>query len=284
MRFSKNHGRLRIVPLHRHPAGGSLSHRILYHFENLSLLLIAALAQSIKGKEESEEPVFDLFISDVFETILLSGSLCPIVLVPSGPRMVHRPKTIGLYREKRFSGSRVEDDAAILFLTAEEIRRHGVLVELLEAGDLSAKLAPRMAFGMCESARPLNLLEKWERLGYPVFNRPSAVRNCHRWKMLSLLAQTQTPVPTSLVTETSARNQQPLDLKKGIWVKRWDVQSTARSDVRLVFDKDSLRRTLREHRRRGVRRVILQEHIRRDPIKFYGIRDTGWFRCFYSKS
>jgi glutathione synthase/RimK-type ligase-like ATP-grasp enzyme len=198
--------------------------------------------------------------------------------------MAYRHRIVGIYREKRFSGSRVEDDAAILLVTAEEIRRHGVLVELLHARDLSAKLSPRMAFGMCESARPLNLLEKWERLGYPVFNRPSAVRNCHRWKMLSLLAQTQTPVPTSLITETWARNQQPLDLKKGIWVKRWDVQSTARSDVRLVFDKTSLRRTLREHRRRGVKKVILQEHIRGDPIKFYGIRDTGWFRCFYSKS
>ena len=33
-----------------------------------------------------------------------------------------------------------------------------------------------------------------------------------------------------------------------------------------------------------MKKVILQEHIRGDPIKFYGIRNSGWFRCFYGKS
>ena len=184
----------------------------------------------------------------------------------------------------RFSAHRIEDDTTILALTSEEIRRKGILVHLLDARQLTSKLPPAMTFGMCEGARSLKLLEKWEGLGYPVINSPQAVRNCHRRKMLSLLAETQTLVPTSLITGTSARNQEPLDLKKGIWVKRWDVQGTARSDVRIVFDKTSLRKALTEHRKRGVKKVILQEHIRGDPIKFYGIRNSGWFRCFYGKS
>ena len=198
--------------------------------------------------------------------------------------VAHRLRILGVKREKRFSAHRIEDDAAILAFTAEEIRRKGPLVELLDARQLTSKLPPAMTFGMCEGARSLELLERWEGLGYPVINSPQAVRNCHRRKMLSLLAETQTLVPTSLITGTSARDQEPLDLKKGIWVKRWDVQGTARSDVRLVFDKTSLRKALTEERMRGVKKVILQEHIRGDPIKFYGIRNSGWFRCFYNKS
>jgi glutathione synthase/RimK-type ligase-like ATP-grasp enzyme len=191
---------------------------------------------------------------------------------------------LAVYREKRFSGHRVEDDTAILRLTAETIGKRGIPVELLRPRQLTRKLSPMMTFYMCESDRSLEVLENWQDMGYPVLNTPRSVRNCRRWKMLSLLAETETLVPQSIITETTDGYREPLDLEKGIWVKRWDVQVTARYDVRLVFDKASLRSAIAEHRARGVDKVILQKHIRGDPIKFYGILGSGWFRCFYGKS
>ena len=69
---------------------------------------------------------------------------------------------IGILREEVFSPNRVEDDAAILRLTAEAVRRRGYDVELTHPQDLSPETEPRMAFAMCEGLDSLKLLEEWE--------------------------------------------------------------------------------------------------------------------------
>ena len=185
----------------------------------------------------------------------------------------------GVFRERRFSPKRVREDAAILGLTAERIRRKGFLVQLLQPREMIEAAPPAFTFAMCEGPRYLRVLERWEALGFPVFNHPVATRNCHRWRMLPLVAGAGVRVPRFLLLETSQEVREPFDYGKGVWIKRWDVQSTRKADVRIFYSRSSLKKAVGELRSRSVKMAVLQQHIPGDLIKFYGIRGTGWYHC-----
>jgi hypothetical protein len=183
----------------------------------------------------------------------------------------------GVFRERRFSPRRVKEDAAILELTAEKIRRKGMTVELMHPREIVDAPSPGFAFTMCEGPRYLRGLERWAAVGCQVFNHPMATRNCHRWRMLPLLAGAGVRVPRFLLMETSRGVRAPFDYKKGVWIKRWDMQTTRKADVRIFHSLSSLNQAVRELRKLGIKLAILQEHIPGDHIKFYGVRGTGWF-------
>lgn len=190
---------------------------------------------------------------------------------------------LGIFREDVYSPNRVGDDAAILKLTAQAIEKRGYDVELVKPSTLSPDTPPDMTFAMCEGPFAVDLLEKWAALGYPVINGPRAVRNCFRYRMLPLISRTTVPVPKSLLIQTTDKVNGHFDLGKGLWVKRGDVHSTHPEDVELIFDRKALERTLEGLRSRWVRQALLQEHVRGDLIKFYGVRPQRWFRHFYHK-
>lgn len=190
---------------------------------------------------------------------------------------------IGIFREELYSPNRVEDDAAILHLTADALRRQGHQVELKRPQELRPDSAPDVAFAMCEGPRSLRILRNWEARGYPVVNSPRAVENCHRYRMLPLIEGTPIPFPKTLLIQTNERVNGQFDLSKGVWVKRGDVHSTHPGDVRLIHDRSSLEEALQTLRERLVTQAVLQEHIQGDLIKFYGIPSRRWFRFFYHK-
>jgi len=190
---------------------------------------------------------------------------------------------IGIFREEVFSPNRVEDDAAILRLTAEAVRRRGYDVRLTAHQDLSPETEATMAFAMCEGLESLSLLEKWESKGYTIVNSPTAVKNCYRHRMLKLLNHGTFPVPKTLLIPTSESVNGQFNLSKGVWVKRGDVHSTQPGDVELIFDLPSLEKTLESMRSRWVDQAVLQEHVHGDLIKFYGVLPQRWFRHFYHK-
>jgi glutathione synthase/RimK-type ligase-like ATP-grasp enzyme len=190
---------------------------------------------------------------------------------------------IGIFREELFSPNRVEDDAAILNMTAEAVRRRGYSVDLMHPHDLSPETKPSMAFAMCEGLVSLRILEKWASMGYSVVNSPWAVRNCYRHRMLDLLNHGTVPFPKTLLIQTSGTVNGQFNLRKGVWVKRGDVHSTQPGDVELIYDRPSLEKTLESMRSRWVEQAVLQEHVHGDLIKFYGVLPQQWFRYFYHK-
>jgi hypothetical protein len=129
----------------------------------------------------------------------------------------------------------------------------------------------------------LKILESWESMGYMVVNSPSAVQNCYRHRMLSLLNHGTLPLPRTLLIQTTESVNGQFNLRKGVWVKRGDVHSTQPGDVELIFDRPSLERTLKSMRSRWVDQAVLQEHVHGDLIKFYGVLPQRWFRHFYHK-
>jgi hypothetical protein len=190
---------------------------------------------------------------------------------------------LGIFREEIFSPNRVSDDAAILRLTAESIRRQGYPVQMLSPEELTPETPPDIAFGMCEGPACLRILRQWETMGYLVVNSPWAVRNTHRHRMLALLHRTPIPFPKTMIIQTTETVNGHFDIKKGVWVKRGDVHSTHPQDVQLHFDRYSIEKALRELHARWIEQAVLQQHMRGDLIKFYGVLPRKWFHYFYQK-
>lgn len=190
---------------------------------------------------------------------------------------------IGIFREEVYSPNRIGDDAEILRLTAESVRRRGYPVELKRPEELTPDTPPDMAFAMCEGPIGLGILERWESLGYAIVNNPAAIRNTHRYRMLPLLDRTLVPFPKTMLIRTSESVNGHFDIPKGVWVKRGDVHSTQPEDVQLHFDRKSIDRTLRALHERWVKQAVLQEHVEGDIVKFYGVPQQRWFRYFYHK-
>ena len=190
---------------------------------------------------------------------------------------------LGIFREDLYSPNRVNDDSKILRLTAEAIRRQGYEVKLMSPEELTPETPPSITFAMCEGSLSLRILERWESMGYAVINSPRAVQNTHRNRMLPLLGRTPIPYPKTLLIKTTENVNGHFDMKKGVWVKRGDVHSTHPDDVQLHFDRPSIEKSLRDLHARWIKQAILQEHMRGDLIKFYGVLPQKWFRHFYHK-
>jgi hypothetical protein len=190
---------------------------------------------------------------------------------------------IGIFREEIYSPNRIGDDASILRMTAESIQRQGYPVLLKTPEEITEETQPDMTFAMCEGPDCLRILETWESMGYAIVNNPTAIRNTHRYRMLPLLDRTLVPVPKTMLIQTTESVNGHFDIPKGVWVKRGDVHSTQPEDVQLHFDRYSIDRTLRALHDRWVKQAVLQEHVKGDIIKFYGIPQQKWFRYFYHK-
>lgn len=186
-----------------------------------------------------------------------------------------RPDVIGVYRETRFSPGRVADDEAILDRTAEELRRLGCSVEMIRADALPAN-EPQAAlvFAMCQGTEALAWLDRLaERC--PVVNRPAAVRNCYRSRMVERFSAAGVRQPGWRL----AGDRLPAELGPGPWLKRGDVHAMEAGDVRRVFTEADWSRAVEDFSERGIEKAIIQAHAEGEVYKFYGAAG-GFFRAF----
>lgn len=207
------------------------------------------------------------------------------------------PHLWGIYREQQHSPGREFDDAEILRLVAKHVEAAGCRVHLKTPEDLRGANdpSPSLVFLMCERIEVLGLLEPLEMKGIPHVNPLQAVLNTYRDRMIPLLAASAIPIPKSRIISSNSSDpdhpspQPPTD-PFPIWIKRADVHNTQSGDVELVLSPEELRITLASLHGRGISRVVLQQHIPGDLIKFYGIgkplashRKDVWFQWFYHR-
>jgi hypothetical protein len=196
----------------------------------------------------------------------------------------------GVYRELAHSPGREADDAEILRATAEDMRARGYDVglkspdELLEA---DASDVPPYLFVMCERIPIVERLAAWERRGARVVNRPSAIRNTDRERMIALFARHGVPFPESVLVETANGRAA---FSGPCWTKRSDVHATHEDDVAFAVDAASLSSNLARLASRGIGRAVVQRHVSGDLVKFYGVASLSegeerpsWFQWFYHR-
>ncbi len=193
----------------------------------------------------------------------------------------------GIFREQTHSPGRESDDAEILRLTGKHLEAKGYPVVLKTPDELSGPIEawPRFVFMMCERLDVLAQLGALEAGGVPHVNRPQAVHNTYRDRMVAALENAAIGfIPSRVVATTD--DQRPWVLPA--WVKRADVHNTQEGDVVFVEDAGSFVRAKAALAARGIERAVIQPQVEGDLVKFYGIGGgaqgaPGWFRWFYHR-
>ncbi len=181
----------------------------------------------------------------------------------------------GVRREPEFSPGRVEDDAAILDRTRDALAVRGVSMRLGDAAEV-ATAPPDAVLAMCQSDPALAALD---RCTAPVINAPAAIRACFRHETVARLAATDVPFPPTRVVATNSA-EHANDIGLPCWVKRGDVHAMTTSDVVFAGTASDVRAALADFAARGIARAALQTHVAGTVVKFYGVVDGRFFRCY----
>lgn len=195
---------------------------------------------------------------------------------------------IGIHRDPLYSPAQHgENDRLILELTADQLRRRGCRVELIQERQVGqVEIAHEVVFSMCQGPEAVDALGALEQLGRLVVNSPFAARRCFRDEMLRILGPHWSSVaPARMVsTDPGARpDLAPLIQSGPCWVKRGDVHATGPGDVVRVESCGELDAALAGMRGRGVGQALVQRHVEGTVVKFYGVLGNGFFRFYCEK-
>jgi len=194
-------------------------------------------------------------------------------------------KTIaGIRRENQYSPNHVGNDAAIFSMTADCLRRSGYCVkEYVESDLLTRNIDECLIFNMVRGRKSVSALQRMEDEGRTVVNSGYGIENCTRERMTNLFADRQIAGPRSLVLFTDDDPVAALE-EAGIcncWIKRSDFHAIHREDVTYVRHPEEAKIILKEYAMRGIEKVVVNEHLAGDLIKFYGVAGTDFFYWFY---
>src|SRR5208337_2286465 len=107
---------------------------------------------------------------------------------------------LGIYREQIYSPGMVQEDAAILDATLNELSFQNYSTRALHAESLDGFSSDcNWILSMAESDRALTVLENWHMKGARVINSVQAVRNCYRTHLIPLLSDAGIPIPPSKI-------------------------------------------------------------------------------------
>ncbi len=194
-------------------------------------------------------------------------------------------RLLGICRKTEFSPNHVENDLLIIMRTAEHLEKLGAEVRLIDEGDLGqVEINERLIFSMVQGPTGTGKLRDLAAERNPfIINTPNSVLNCYRVNMVTRLPQHGIPFPLSLVVNTKESLSPELksQLRGKLWVKRGDVHAVHREDVVPVNDISEAEMILREFRKREIDTAILQKHIDGDTVKFYAVRESGFFHWYY---
>jgi len=189
---------------------------------------------------------------------------------------------LGIYREPIFSPGKIQQDAAILDATLRALSCRGYAVHSVSAKALN-DLFPRPAYAlsMAQSDRVLHILEKWQKQGTRVINAVRSVRNCHRKRLLHLLAAAQVPIPLTQVVPTEKVEHFIFSgFTTPCWLKRGDVHAVEKGDVVKVTSAEGLKEALDHFHCKKIAEILVQGHVEGEVIKFYGVGAGAYFSAF----
>jgi len=144
---------------------------------------------------------------------------------------------------------------------------------------------PRKAdliFSMCQGIQANQHLLNWEKTGTLVVNSPRAVLSCHRVEMHKIADQAGKLWPEGFLIPTHPGSRKIIERLKvfSYWIKRGDVHATERGDVVHAFSLEEIQNVLDSFYRRGIKHAMIQRHVDGLVVKFYGVKNTSFFRWF----
>jgi hypothetical protein len=189
---------------------------------------------------------------------------------------------LGIYREQIFSPGKIEDDAAIMDATVEELSRRGWQARTLRAESISSSFPrPENVLSMAQSDKVLSILGDWSRKGTRVINTVPSVLNCYRKPLMHLLSHAGICIPASqMVTLGDAEEKISLQTSDRFWLKRGDVHAIEPGDVASVTCQEELDKALEHFLGKGIQDILVQKHVRGPVVKFYGVGQRDFFKAY----
>lgn len=190
----------------------------------------------------------------------------------------------GVTRHTLFSPNHIGNDAAIFSAVAHLLNDAGFEVNYYtEQEFLVNDISEQVVFTMLRNEQAVSKLQQMEQNGVVVVNSGFGIQNCTRERMTTLLLEKNVPHPESLIVSTTEKvttypSGKEIDL---CWVKRADFHAIHREDVTYVRNTKNLHEIMAEYALRDIKRVVINEHLKGDLVKFYGVAGTSFFHWFY---
>ena len=219
-------------------------------------------------------------------------------------RPLEGKKLVGVCRGNEYSPNCVDNDAAIMHAVKDNLELLGAEVEMYNEKDFYTKaetidaalqraadngiidsneaIANEHAdafFSMARSKRALNALDRIEKNGTPVVNSSDGIDRCIRRTMTEMFIEGGVAYPESRIIEKGNSMSDGIDYP--LWLKRGDGCAQQKEDTCYVQSKDEAEKLLNDFWQRGVESVVVNEHLKGDLIKFYGVEGTDFFYWFY---
>ena len=190
----------------------------------------------------------------------------------------------GIKRHSLYSPNHISNDALIFKKTVKKLNESDIMVNVYEEADLdTTEIKESFIFSMAQGIEGTKKLSELEETGKTIINSPKGSINSYRYNMVEILPQKGIPFPKSYVVSIDEKDK----IKFGdfntrkIWIKRGDVHAVHREDVTLVYSEDERENIFSEFEKRGIKQVVLQQHLDGDVIKFYSVTGSPLFHWYY---
>ncbi len=190
----------------------------------------------------------------------------------------------GIKRGLQFSPNHTGNDGAIFSLVGTELLKLGCSVkEYTEDELLAGKVNESFIFTMARSKESVRMLQQLEVEGRFVMNSAFGIEQCYRTNMTLGITNSNIPYPESRIVPTDAPADEVFNELggKNFWIKRGDFHAIHKEDVTFVRNNADGNEILAEYAVRGIEEAVISKHLYGDLVKFYGVRDSGFFHWFY---
>lgn len=187
-------------------------------------------------------------------------------------------------RAGAFSPNHIGNDAAILSMVAEQLRKRSCEVNLYsEEQFLSGAVSERIILNMCRERESYQRLQRLEDEGALVINSGYGVENCVRERLTRIMQSRSIPYPDSLIVDTDevVLNKLADANISACWIKRGESHTKHHEDVTYARHPQEAQEMLQEFFLRGIKRAVINRHQPGDLVKFYGVTGTPFFYWFY---
>lgn len=212
-------------------------------------------------------------------------------------------RLVGVCRGNEYSPNCVDNDAAIMNAVKSQLESLGASVELLgekefcqhtDVVEAAIQAAANNGvvdnvdmpdddavafFSMARGRRTLDALDRIEKSGKIVVNSSLGIDRCIRRTMTEMFIDGGVAYPDSHIIERGELMVDDVDYP--CWLKRGDGCAQQKEDTCYVQSKEEANQLLRDFWQRGIASVVVNEHLRGDLIKFYGVEGTDFFYWFY---
>jgi len=195
-----------------------------------------------------------------------------------------KPEIAGVKRNTLFSPNHIGNDAAIFSAVCDLLTDAGHKVNYYtEQEFLSNEIDEKIIVTMMRNEHALRKLQEFEKNGGIAVNSGFGIENCTRERMTNILLQNNIPHPESIIAGV---DEQITSFPSGknicaCWVKRGDFHAIHREDVTYVRNIQNLHEVMAEYALRGINKVVINEHLEGDLLKFYGVAGSSFFHYFY---